>query len=99
ALLYTVPVTGPPPPFIANVVATPGETAATITWTTASNANSQVRYGLTSGLGSSTPLNSTPVTNHSVTIAGLQQLTTYYFQVVSTFGGVQYTASGTFSTV
>jgi len=100
ALLALVPPSGPPPvPFLTNVVVTPGETSATISWTTLSNANSQVKYGLTAGLGNSTPIDPTLVTNHSLTITGLQQLTKYYFQAVSTFGGVQYTSSGTFITV
>src|SRR5260221_5501640 len=75
ALIYSIPP--PAPPFITNLVVIPGETSATITWTTRSNSTSQVQYGLTAGLGSSKSLDSTMVTNHSVTLTGLQLLTNY----------------------
>src|SRR5439155_651153 len=99
-LLYIAPILPPPPPpFITNVVVTPGESSATITWTTLSNSTSQVQYGLTSGLGLSSDTDSNLVTTHSVTLAGLQPLTNYFFRVISGFGGTQYTSSGVFSTV
>ena len=100
ALFSSLPPAGSiPPPFITNLVVDPGETTATITWTTLSNSTSRVQYGLTPTLGSSTPLDSTPVTNHSVTLSGLKELTNYYFRVLSSLGATQYTASGAFSTV
>src|SRR5205823_1071639 len=76
ALLFTAPAsTGPKAPFITNVVATAGETTATITWTTLSNSTSRVMYGLNGNFNESSPLDSTLVTNHSVTLSGLAQLT------------------------
>ena len=98
ALLYTIPPP-PPPPFITNLVVIPGETNATVTWTTISNATSRVIYGLTTNLNRATSFDPTLVTNHSVTVTGLLQLTTYYFRAVSSVSGTQYTASGVFATV
>jgi hypothetical protein len=78
---------------------TPGATSATITWTTDISSSSQVNYGLTSGYGSSTTLDSTLTKSHSVTVSGLTCATTYNFQVSSTYVG-QNTLSGdnTFTT-
>jgi hypothetical protein len=64
---------------------TPGATSATITWTTDLSSSSQVNYGLTSGYGSSTTLDSTLVTSHSVSLSGLANCTTYHYQVSSTY--------------
>ena len=69
ALMYTLPP--PPPPFIANVTVLPGETEATITWTTRSNSTSQILYGPAPALGSSTPLDTNRVSNHAMVLTGL----------------------------
>ena len=98
ALFYTIPPP-PPPPFIANVVVTPGETSALFTWTTISNSTSRVAYGLTTNLSKATPTDFTMVTNHSVTVTGLVQLTSYFFRVISSVGASQYNFNGAFSTV
>jgi hypothetical protein len=97
ALFATIPP--PPAQIITNVVATPGETNVTITWTTTTNATTQVQYGLTTALGSSNTLDATLVANHSMTLAGLQPLTAYYFRVLSTAGGNTFFSDGTFNTV
>lgn len=97
ALMYVLPP--PPPPFIANVVVLPGETDATITWTTLSNSTSQVLYGTTSALGSSAPLDTNRVSNHAQVLTGLEPLTQYYFRLVSSNGASQQVYDGTFSTV
>src|SRR5262249_39833308 len=57
--------------------------SATITWTTNEPATSQVDYGPTTSYGSTTPLDSTLVTAHSVTITGLAPSTTYNWRVRS----------------
>jgi hypothetical protein len=90
----------PPPsaPFITNIVVIRGETNATITWTTLSNSTSQVQFGVTPALGDSTPIDSTPVTNHSVTVAGLQPAMLYYFRIISMAGPSQYSSDGSFTT-
>ncbi len=97
ALLSAVPPSLPP--FISGLAVIPGETSATVSWTTLSNSTSRVAYGLTTSLTTSTPIDANLVSNHSVTITGLVPLTNYYFQVISTLGASTYTSNGTFSTV
>ena len=58
-------------------------TSAAITWTTDEASTSQVEYGTTTSYGSSTTIDSTMVTSHSVTINGLSAWTTYHFRVKS----------------
>jgi hypothetical protein len=58
-------------------------TGATITWTTNEAATSQVEYGLTEEYGSTTTLDSTPVTSHSVDLTGLKAGKTYHYRVIS----------------
>jgi hypothetical protein len=85
--LYSFTTTGAPsstPPNIGNVVANIMSTSATITWMTDQPSSSQVNYGLTSSYGSSSPLDSTLVNSHSVTITGLTPGTTYNYDVAST---------------
>jgi hypothetical protein len=56
---------------------------ATMTWTTDEAADSQVEYGLTTAYGSTTTLNPTLGTSHSVPLSGLMENTTYHFRVKS----------------
>jgi hypothetical protein len=71
-------------PVISAVTATNiTATGATITWTTNEPANSQVNYGTTTGYGSSTTLDATLVTIHSVNVTGLTSQTVYHYQVNS----------------
>lgn len=71
-------------PIISQVSSgTPGQTSATITWTTDEPADSQVEYGETSAYGSSTALSASLVTSHSMEVSGLDPLTTYHFRVIS----------------
>jgi hypothetical protein len=75
-------------------------TSATVSWSTSTPGTSQVMYGKTSGLGSSTTKNGTMSTAHSQTISGLTSSTLYFFSVQSVdSGGNPVTASGfTFGT-
>ena len=92
--VYALPL----PMFIEDVAASAGTSTATITWTTETNATSQVEYGLTPGLGSFTPLDPTLVTSHSVTLSGLAVGTRYYYRVLSRVGQTQYASTcGQFS--
>jgi Leucine-rich repeat (LRR) protein len=59
------------------------QTTATITWTTDEPASSQVEYGLTTSYGSTTPLDSSLLTSHSVTLNDLDENTTYHYRVKS----------------
>ena len=74
--------------------------SATITWTTNEAATSRVEYGLTTSYGSSTALDPTLVTAHSVTIAGLAPSTTYNWRVRSmdAAGNETVSANSTFAT-
>jgi hypothetical protein len=86
--IYTFTTTGQPAspaPVITSVLASSiTTTSATITWTTDQAASSQVNYGTTTSYGSSSPLNSSLITSHSVTLTGLTPGTTYNYDVIST---------------
>jgi hypothetical protein len=70
-------------PLISAVFATPTSNSATITWTTNEPATSRIQYGLTTGYGSQTTLNTTSVTSHSVLVSGLTPSTLYHFRILS----------------
>jgi len=76
------------------------QTSAVITWTTNEAADSQVAYGLTTSYGSTTTLDTTKVTAHSVSVTGLTANTTYHFQVKSkdAAGNLATSADATFTT-
>jgi outer membrane lipoprotein-sorting protein len=84
---YTFTTATPPDttaPVISGVAASNiTTTSATITWTTDELATSQVEYGLTTSYGSTTPLNSTLVTSHSISLPALTSGTTYHYRVKS----------------
>src|SRR5438105_107417 len=70
---------------ISNAVtanATP--TSVGIDWQTSAPANSQVEYGTTTSYGSTTPVDSTMVTTHQLTVSGLNPGATYHCRVHST---------------
>jgi chitinase len=69
--------------WISALTATKTTNTATITWTTAVPANSQVTYGTTTSYGSSSALNSNLVTTHSATLTSLTAGTTYHYRVLS----------------
>ena len=84
----TTPTSDTTSPSITNVLALDiTETTATISWTTDEPATSQVEYGKTTSCWSRTPLNKELVTSHSVTLAGLETGTTYYFRAKSKDAG------------
>ncbi len=84
--IYAKPVPG----FINDVVATPTDTTASITWTTIEPATSEVRYGVTTNLGSSSGINDTETQAHSMQITGLTPDTGYYYRVAAVAGGQEY---------
>lgn len=70
------------PPVISDVAASETTTTgATISWTTDEPSTSQVEYWVTTS--SLTPLDTTLVTSHSVTLTDLTPETTYHFKVRS----------------
>ncbi len=70
-------------PVITGVSADPADITAIVTWTTNTSATSQVLYGTTPALGSSSSVDPSLVTAHSVQLSGLATNTTYFFDVVS----------------
>jgi hypothetical protein len=81
---FTTPPVRTTPPVITNVlVSAITSSGATVTWTTDEPASSQVNYGTSSAYGSSTPVDSTAMTSHSMNLTGLVGSTLYHFQVVS----------------
>ena len=72
---------------------------AQVDWTTNVAATSQVQYGTSTNYGTTTPLDSTMITTHSVSLAALTANQTYHFSVVSTANGQTVTgADQTFTT-
>ena len=89
------------PPIISSVGAnTITQSSANIVWTTNEGATSQVQYGTTTGYGSTTPLNSTLLTGHTVQLSGLAASTLYHYRVISTdvSGNTRTGSDNTFST-
>ena len=74
--------------------------SAQITWTTNEPATSRVEYGLTTAYGSSTTLDPTLVTAHSVALTGLAPNTTYNYRVrsIDAAGNERVSANSTFKT-
>lgn len=71
-------------PIISSVsVSNVGESTARITWVTNEPATSNVLYGETSSYGSASGETTIAVTNHSVTLTGLDAGTLYHFQARS----------------
>ncbi|MEW6032630.1 MAG: fibronectin type III domain-containing protein [Bacillota bacterium] len=72
------------PPVLTITSVTPGQTECVITWTTDEPSTSRIAYRVKgTGTYSETPLDTTLVTDHSVTVTGLTQDTTYEFYAVS----------------
>src|SRR5204863_1323002 len=74
------------PGFINDVAALPGDTTATISWTTLEPDTTQVQYDTSADLTQSTIVDPTLVTQHSARLAGLTRGTGYYFRVLSSTG-------------
>ena len=75
-------------------------TTVTVGWTTDEASDSQVEYGLTTAYGSTTMLDSSRVTAHSVLVSGLTVSTTYHYRVLSRdiAGNLTTGSDGTFAT-
>ena len=88
-------------PVVSGVAASSiGATSATVVWSTDVASSSQVSYGPTTSYGSSTPLDASPVTSHSMTLTGLTPGTTYHYKATSANSvGPTSSADGTFTTL
>ena len=85
-------------PVISNVqISGITDTSATITWTTDEPSTSQVEYGLTTGYGYLTGVDSTLTTSHSVALSGLAAYTTYNFRVISEDASNNSASSGNYT--
>lgn len=71
--------------------------AARVTWVTNEAASSRVVYGVTPDLGTSTAVDGSLATSHSVALTGLDANTTYYFRVDSADASGNAASSGQFS--
>src|SRR5205807_1575716 len=90
------------PPVISGVAVTSvGGTSATIQWTTNEASDSLVEYGLTASYGSTTTLDPTLGTSHTVTVNGLTGSTTYHYRVKSkdAAGNLATSGDSTFTTL
>jgi chitodextrinase len=88
AFEFAEAVVVPPPdttaPIISNVtVSNVTETSAVVSWNTNEASTTQLSYGLDTQYGSSTSIDNTYVTTHSVTLTGLIGGTTYHLQAKS----------------
>jgi len=99
SFIYSIPDTTPP---TISAISTSSitQTTATVAWTTNEAADSQVEYGTTTSYGTSTTLNATKVTSHSVGLSGLTASTLYHYRVKSkdAAGNLATSADGTFTT-
>jgi len=82
-LTFTTSFSDTDPPVISDVQATPGQTAAMVTWGTDEPATSTVFYGRSTAYEDGSEGNSALVTDHSVVLTDLISNTVYHYQVVS----------------
>jgi hypothetical protein len=86
------------PPVISDVQAvnvTPY--SAEVTWETDEPCSSQMEYGTTDAYGTISPISSTLVTSHTLTLLGLDASTTYHFRVRSQDVAYNETVSGPYT--
>ena len=76
------------------------ESGVTVAWATNENADTQVDFGTSTSYGSSSTLNGTLDTSHSVNLVGLTANTTYHYRVRSrdAFGNLTVSGDSTFTT-
>ncbi|MFA6198317.1 MAG: fibronectin type III domain-containing protein [Patescibacteria group bacterium] len=66
------------------IIDQPSLTSATISWTTNEPATTQLEWGATGAYGNLTSESAELTTDHSVTLAGLNENTTYYYRIRGT---------------
>ncbi|MDD5688638.1 MAG: carbohydrate-binding protein, partial [Elusimicrobia bacterium] len=80
---FTTILNDPNPPVISNITASVTQNSAIITWNTDENSDSQVTYGTSTAMGTTTTLDSAMNRLHSVPLSGLLKGNTYYYMVYS----------------
>ena len=71
------------PPVISVIQPAPALDSAIVTWTTNEPSSSQIEYGTSVAYGFETTPQPSLVTNHGVTLSGLNQNTTYHYRIKS----------------
>lgn len=96
----TAPADTTPPVISGTAASNVTSTSAVVTWSTNETSTSQVEFGLTTSYGSSSALDTTPVSSHTRTLSGLSPSTTYNYRVISTdaAGNTSTSANNTFTT-
>jgi hypothetical protein len=89
----------PRPTGLNNFSIEPGSTTAVFTWGTDAAATTQVQYGSTTNLGSTTPLDARLKHKHVATLTGLTPGSNYFFKAISTASGLSLTQACQFSTI
>jgi peptidoglycan hydrolase-like protein with peptidoglycan-binding domain/phosphodiesterase/alkaline phosphatase D-like protein len=89
-----------PPAVTLAAVTSLSATSATITWTTAEPATSQVEYGTSTNYGSSTTMDSSLSLTHDVVLSNLSASTVYHYRIKSAdeSGNLTTTTDATFTT-
>lgn len=86
------------PPTISAVASSEiSASAATITWLTNENSNSQVEFGQTPAYGLTTPLDAAGATNHRVRLTDLAPFARYHYRVKSRDAAGNLAVSGNFT--
>ena len=85
-LTFTTGPSDTMPPVISNIQVTPGETSATVTWTTDEPATSSVAYGQSAAYENGSVGDSALVIEHTITLTNLVSETLYHYQVISVDG-------------
>lgn len=80
-------------PNISNIVTKPGVNSAGLTFVTDKNTVAEVKYGLTTDLGSSATEGGGYIFNHDFTLPGLSPNKTYYYQIVATDSNLNSTST------
>ncbi len=98
ALYYALAPPEQLPPFFTNIVVLPGETNAVITWNTLFGATTEVEYGRTPLLGTTSGPTTDLVSEHAVALSDLEPLTQYFYRLVCAVGTNEFQFDGTFTT-
>jgi len=97
-VIFTIDSTAPVISSVVNYSIT--TSSAAVNWTTDENANSTLNYGTTTALGSSNS-STASTTTHSLSMSGLSDGTTYYYNVTScdSLGNCNTTGPNSFTTL